>query len=79
MGKGNDDRIVGQAKRRRRLLELLRLIERGELDSSKVPLDELFNMHMTPRGEYRSPADRSQYNYGYMWEGEMMAGSPNYK
>ncbi len=67
------------AKRRKRLLELLRAIERGEIDSGKVPLDELYKLHTSVRSEYQSPAERSQYNYGYMTGGEMMADSPNYK
>lgn len=67
--------------RRRKLLELLKKIQRGELDASKVPLDKLYELYVGggPRREYESPADRSTYNYGYMWMGEMMAGTPNVK
>lgn len=68
-----------QQFRRMMLLKLLRKIQRGEIDSSKVPLDELYQMHTGSRKEYQSPADRSQYNYGYMEIDEMMAGTPNYK
>lgn len=61
--------------RRKMILELIDKIVRGEIRSSEVPLDEIFQMHTSlrdqrlfggPRREYISPADRSSYDYGYM-------------
>lgn len=72
--------------RRKKLLELLKKIVHGEIDSSQIPLDELFKTHTSvrdqyqlggPRRQYISPTDRSTYNYGYMEIDEMTAGNPN--
>ena len=73
--------------RRKKLLELLDKIVRGEIDSSEITIDELFKMHTGvrdqyqlggPRRQYISPADRSSYDYGYMKIPEMGgAGMPN--
>ena len=64
-------------KRRKKLLSILQAILSGEIDSTKMPVDEYFNMNNTPRMEYVGPKDRSQYNYRYMEVDEMLAGTPN--
>ena len=64
-------------KRRKKLMEILQAILSGEIDSKKVPTDQLFNVQYSPRAEYVSPGDRSQYNYRYMEIDEMLAGTPN--
>jgi hypothetical protein len=64
-------------KRRKKLMRVLHAILSGEIDSQKVPIDEYFNVQYSPRGEYVSPRDRSQYNYRYMEIDEMLAGTPN--
>lgn len=64
-----------RAERRRKLLELISKIESGEIDSSEVPLDQLFSLwngNGRGRGQYISPLDRSSYNYGYMIDGEVV-------
>lgn len=60
-------------KRRRFLLKLINDILAGNIDSSRVPLDEMYQLHSTdreqitgPRKEYISPLERSTTNYGYM-------------
>ena len=63
--------------RRKRLMEILKLIESGDFDSSKIPQDVLFTLRGQPRAEYISPKDRDNYNSGYMHMGEMMVSSPN--
>jgi len=68
-----------ESQRRSRLMKLIELIENGEFDASKIPLDSLYSTHDKPRQEYISPEDRNTYNYGYMEVGEMMASSPNVK
>lgn len=73
-----------QQARRKEIMSLIQRILRGEINSSKVPLDQLFQLYTSerdqylsgPRKEYISPADRSGYNYGYMTSGEMGEGSP---
>jgi len=50
--------------RRQILLQIIDLILNGKIDSSKTPLDKIFNQK-GPRQEYVSPKDRGGYNYGY--------------
>lgn len=64
-------------RRQKRLNSLLKAIKDGDIDSKKVPVDELFNNKIAPRQQYISPDDRSSYNYQYMELDEMLAGTPN--
>ena len=48
------------------LKQLIDKIEHGEYNSEEIDL-ELGN---SARREYKSPAERSSYNYGYMTDGE---------
>lgn len=65
-----------KAERRARILKIIELIEAGEIDSSKIPRQFLFNRSEKPRETYISPRERNTYNYGYMTLDEMMASSP---
>jgi hypothetical protein len=62
-------------KRRKSLLSLLQDISDGTLNTRKEPLSWIFNQE-GPRNQYISPQDRGTYNYGYMEEKEMLAGTP---
>jgi hypothetical protein len=53
-------------QRRLRLLAILKLVSEGKIDSAKYPIDELFAHEVSPRMQYLSPLERSDYNYGYM-------------
>jgi len=66
-------------KRRKALLQLIQAVLSGEIDSTKMPVDELLRLHTGPTREYISPRDRNHNNYRYMEIGEMMAGTPNEK
>ena len=68
-----------RVKRRRELLDIIRDILEGKIDSSKQPIQPYFNNRLSPRAEYISPRDRSQYNYGYMEIDEMLAGTQQEK
>jgi hypothetical protein len=52
-------------RKRSRLLNLLKMLYSGELDSSKSSKDSLFNQS-PPRFDYVGPQDRSAFNSGYM-------------
>lgn len=62
--------------RYKQLLDLLDKIQNGNIDSSEIPKDQLFN-NLPPRMQYISPLDRNTENYGYMEAKEMQAGNPN--
>jgi hypothetical protein len=79
-------------ERRRLLLALIHQILSGDVDSTQEPIDRLYQMDTSfrdmiqagpdsllngPRPHYISPEERSSYNSGYMWIGEMGAGTPN--
>lgn len=66
-----------RTERRQKLFHLIEMILDGKIDSSKVPLQKIFNQR-GPRQRYVSPKDRGSYNYGYMELDEMMAGTPFY-
>jgi hypothetical protein len=62
--------------RLKKLRALLRAIQRGDVDSFKPPESDVFMPDWySPRKQYLSPLDRSNYNYGYMEIGELMTGS----
>jgi hypothetical protein len=46
---------------------------------SNINNGEFSNMSYNPKQDekYKSPAERSNYNYGYMTSSEMEAGTPN--
>jgi hypothetical protein len=56
--------IVDPSSHRQYVLELIHKILSGEIDSSKTPLDALFNQS-GPRQTYVSPKNRGGYDYGY--------------
>lgn len=66
-----------RTERRQKLFHIIEMILDGKIDSSKTPLNKIFNPKV-PRQRYVSPKDRSSYNYGYMELDEMMAGTPFY-
>ena len=70
-----------RAKRKKilRLILLKRLIENmfeNKVDNTPVLPNSLYNENGSPRRQYFSPLDRSNYNYGYMTLDEIGAGTP---
>jgi hypothetical protein len=63
--------------RKKQLEDLLKKILSGDVNSSQVILDKLFNSGLGERREYINPVDRSTQNYNYMEIGEIGAGTPN--
>lgn len=63
MDKGAKE-IIDPSEHRQYILELIQKILSGEIDSSKTPLDALFNQS-GPRQTYVPPKDRGSYDYGY--------------
>ena len=68
-----------RTRKRRELMEIIRAILNGEIDSSEHPVQRYFSNRIAPRADYISPRDRSQYNYGYMEIDEMLAGTQQEK
>jgi hypothetical protein len=64
-------------KRREKLFRILQLIMSGKIDSSKIPMDRIFNQ-LGPRQQYVSPKDRGSDNYGYMVGDETLGGTSFY-
>lgn len=62
-----------KAMRRALLEKLIKQIENGEYSNLRSKIQNL----APSRQEYKSPLDRSSYNYGYMESKEMEAGTPN--
>jgi hypothetical protein len=66
---------IKRSERRQKLLELIRLMLVGKVDSSKNPLAPIYNQQ-GPRQTYISPANRGGYNSGQMDAKEMLVGNP---
>lgn len=66
-----------RSERRQKLFDIINGILSGKINSSRTPLHKIFNQK-GPRKTYISPKDRATYNYGYMEESEMSAGTPFY-
>lgn len=64
-----------RSERRQKLFEIVRLILDGKIDSSKVPVAEIFNQN-GPRQTYVSPQRRGGHNSGYMEMQEFLVGNP---
>lgn len=78
----NLEEISGRKERQMRRLRLLGIIKAilsGKFDSSKTPLEEIFQPPDRITREYISPKDRNTNNYGFMEMHEMLAGNPNEK
>lgn len=58
-----------RSERRRKLFLILKMISNGEIDSSKYPLEQIFNQ-LGPRQQYVSSKDRGSFNYGYLQSDE---------
>lgn len=56
------------------LLNLIKQVLEGKLDTAPVSLTNLYNDQGGARPTYRSPQDRSSYDYGYMKIPEMQTG-----
>jgi hypothetical protein len=66
---------IAKAYRQKLLKRIINSILSGDFDSSEVDYNELFQVHGPARHEYKSPVERSEYNYGYETIGEMGAGN----
>lgn len=64
-----------RSERRQKLIELIRLMLAGKVDSSKNPLAPIYNQQ-GPRQTYISPSHRGGYNSGQMDAKEMLVGNP---
>ena len=62
----NDSQIqeILKKNRKKRIRMLKKIIENGEYSN------QFIQSSLTPRQEYKSPQERSSYNYGYMTQGE---------
>lgn len=59
-----------KTERRQKLFRIIEMILDGKINSSKTPLDIIFNQK-SQRQKYISPKDRGSYNYGYMESSEV--------
>lgn len=74
-----EDRMSRRRKRCRQLrrlllLKLIKQVLEGKLNTAPVSLTNLYNNQGGARRQYRSPEDRSSYDYGYMKIPEMQTG-----
>ena len=62
----NDSQIqeILKKNRKKRIRMLKKIIENGEYSN------QFIQSSLAPRQEYKSPQERSSYNYGYMTQGE---------
>lgn len=64
-----------KALRKALLSKLLYQIENGNYTNISTDINRLYPQFSSVRKEYKSPAERSTHNYGYMDSSEMGAGT----